>query len=91
MTGTYGPDDRILRTTSSLDAAMARSASAPLAAVTTSNPANRSDPASSSRIVCSSSTTSSRAAPGPSPVMDLMTTRCVGNLFIASQLAGKEK
>ena len=87
MTGTSGPDDRILRTTSNpspsgiitssrtrsgLDAVATRSASAPLVAVITSNPANRSDPDSSSRIVSSSSTTSSRASPEPSPVVDLI-------------------
>ncbi len=77
ITGTRGPPARIRRTTSKpsqsgiitssrmrsgLAAAAARSASAPLTAVSTSKPANRSVPASSSRIVGSSSTTSSRAS-----------------------------
>ena len=91
MTGTSGPDDRILRTTSNpspsgiitssrirsgLDAAATRSASIPLAAVVTSNPASRSDPDSNSRIVSSSSTTSSRASPAPSLAAKPITTRC---------------
>ena len=82
MTGTRGPPDRMGRMTSKpspsgsitssrirsgREAAATRSASAPLAAVSTAKPANRSDPDSSSRIVGSSSTTSSRASPLPGP------------------------
>jgi hypothetical protein len=76
ITGTSQPPERIRRsasnpspsgiitssrTRSGRDDAAARTAPAPLAAVTTSNPARRSDPDSSSRIVASSSTTSKRA------------------------------
>src|SRR5580698_4993042 len=76
ITGTSQPPERIRRsvsnpspsgiitssrTRSGRDDAAARTAAAPLAAITTSNPASRSDPDNSSRIVGSSSTTSKRA------------------------------
>ena len=75
------------RTRSGLDAATARSASAPLAAVTTSKPANRRDPDNSSKIVGSSSTTRIRASPAalaasPDVAEVLMTRLCTGDLAV---------